>query len=582
MLDLPRDTFSAPQAKAMATQSVDAKQTRPFRSGLSQSRTGWARYLIALLVAVLCGFASWGLSRLGIANGFLVFLVGISVVAVSYGTGPSITTSIASTGILAYFFMPPIFSFAVSDIQHVFALTVMITISIVISNLTSRVLHHEGEAKRNAERFESLYRLSRDLADVAGAETLARAAVKHIESVFGATAVVLLADEARGFAREVRSVLGNAPIRLPNEYGDGFRAVPMTPLAASFRGVEWSAARAAFETQQIVGLGTYSTPHATALFVPLTTAQSRLGVLAVRPAADVHAFTEDQREMLTTLAGQVTSALERDRLSQQVRTALDAAETERMRSALLSSVSHDLRTPLAAIAGSSSSLLADAAQLPMEVKRELYRNIFDNADRLSRIVENLLNMTRIESGLFRVAKQQHVLEEVVGSTLRRMNDVLKGRKVETHIPVDLPLVPLDDVLFQQVLANLIDNAQKYAPGDAPIELDARADERRLTIDVNDRGPGLPIGEEERVFEKFYRGPKHRHDHRGTGLGLTICRAITAAHGGTITGTNREGGGSRFRVVLPLAALGEATVVDLGGTALRSEVAGIVTTMTEIG
>lgn len=566
----------------MTTNLDGAKSVpRPFSSGLSQSQGAW-RYIVALLVAVACGFASWGLKELGVANGFLVFLLGVSIVAVVYGTGPSVAASFVSTAILAYFFMPPIFSFAVSDIQHVFALLVMITIGIVISNLTSRVLHHEGEAKRNAERFESLYRLSRDLADVAGSESLARAAVKHIESVFGCEAAVLLLEEKRGFTREVRSVLGGAPITLPAEYGEGFRAVPVAPLAASFRAVEWSAAGTALEMKQMVGLGTYSISQATAVFVPLATTQSRLGVLAVRPPADALSFTDDQREMLLTLAGQVTSALERDRLSQQVRTALDAAETERMRSALLSSVSHDLRTPLAAIAGSSSSLLDTSGHLTDGIRRELYRNIFDNADRLSRIVDNLLNMTRIESGLFRVAKQQHVLEEVVGSTLRRLADVLLGRKVETRIPVDLPLVPLDDVLFQQVLANLIDNAQKYAPGDLPIEIAAGVDGRHLTLDISDRGPGVPVGEEDRVFEKFYRGPKHRHDHRGTGLGLTICRAITAAHGGSITAINRDGGGARFRVVLPLESSESAQANLEGDPTLRAEGQALITTMTEVG
>lgn len=528
---------------------------RPFPSRLSQRRESSWRYLFALLISVACGLVSWGMEELfGVANGFLVFLLGVSVVAVLYGTGPSIAASFVSTGILAFFFMPPIFSFAVSDIQHIFTLLVMVSISIVISGLTSRVLHHEGEAKRNAERFEALYRLSRDLADVAGSEALARAAVKHFENVFDAEASVLLVDEGRGFLQQVQGVLGGTSAALSTEYGSGFRAVPVAPLAQSFRGIEWAAARAALESRHAVGMGTYSMPNATALFLPLASTTLQLGVLAVRPPHGMHAFTEDHREMLTTLAGQVTSALERDRLSHQVRTALDAAETEKMRSALLSSVSHDLRTPLAAIAGSSSSLLDTTAVLSNGVRDELCRTIFENADRLSRIVDNLLNMTRIESGLFRVAKQQHVLEEVIGSTLRRSADTLRGRKVETNLPDDLPLVPLDDVLFQQVLANLLDNAQKYAAGDAPIEITAKADDRRLTIDVCDRGIGLPAGDEERVFEKFYRGVKHRHDHRGTGLGLAICRAITAAHGGTITATNRDGGGSRFRIVLPLGEL----------------------------
>lgn len=512
----------------------------------------YAAYLHSLLVVLGCGLLSWAMeSQLGVKNGFLVFLFGVAVVAVRYGTWPSIWASFVSVGLLAFFFMPPLFSFAVADIQHLFTLLVLVAIGVVISMLTTQALHHAGEAKRNADRFEALYHFSHDLANLAGSEQLARAAVKHIEAVFGGTAAVLLPEEAHGLTKHAGRALGGASVS-GGEFGYGFRPIPAAPLAASFRAVEWSAVRAARDSRHWSGLGSYVVPSASSLFVPLLAQERHLGVLAWQPEDHQHAFSDEQKQMLTTLAGQLSGALERDRLSREVQSALDEAEMERMRSALLSSVSHDLRTPLAAIVGSAGSLLDDHVQLPPRDQRDLCQTIFDNAGRLSRIVENVLNMTRIESGMFSMVKQLHVLEEVVGSTLQRMTEPLCGRRIQTHLPDDLPLVPMDDVLFQQVLVNLLDNAQRYVPPESSIEITASAADGMLLLDVADRGPGFSAGEEQRVFEKFYRGKGHRNDQRGTGLGLTICRAIVAAHGGSMWAENRAGGGAVFRIRLPLA------------------------------
>lgn len=489
---------------------------------------GYAGYVTALVTVGICAIASWALrAAFSIDNSFLVFLLGIAVVAVRHGTGPTVLTAVCSVAVLAFFFMPPILSLAVADIQHLFTLAVLLTIGIVISSLSGQILHHAVESRRNAARFEALYRLSRELADLAGSEHLARAGVKHIEAVLDTEAVVLFPEKGRGF-----------------------RPVPAA-AAQSFRNADWAAVRAAFESQQPAGAGTYASSNATLVFVPLTARLGPLGVLGVRPAGDRHQLDDEQRDLLTTLSGQLSGALERDRLSWQVQSARNEVETERMRSALLSSVSHDLRTPLAVIAGFTGSLLDEGVVLTSEQRREMCRSVLDNANRLSRIVDNLLNMTRIESGLFRAVKQSHVLEEVVGSTLHRMAEELDGRPIETRLPSDLPLVPIDDVLFQQVLMNLLDNANKYIPRGMPIEIAACSDGNQVTIEVADRGPGLPAGEEDRVFEKFYRGRFDQSAHRGTGLGLTICRAVIAAHGGTIDACNRPGGGALFRMVMPL-------------------------------
>jgi len=516
----------------------DSQPSHPLglRLSLGRRKHKYAGYVYALVVVAICGLITHGLQTLssdkstGLTNGLLVFLLGVVFVAVRYGTGPSVLASVTISGTLAFFFMAPIWDFAVSDIKQLFSLIVLLIIGLVISGLTSQVLHQTGVAKQAAERFESLYRLSRELADLAGSEQLSRAAVKHIQNLVGGTAAVLLPD-----------------------FGRGFRAIPPAPLASTFRTREWTAANTAFESGHAAGLGTHTGSNVVALFLPLVFAKKMIGVLAIQPPEDRHEFTIEQQHMLNTLAGQLTGALERDRLSHQVQTAQNDAESERMRAALLSCVSHDLRTPLAVIAGASSSMLDDEVELSTQSRRELCRTIFENADRLARIVDNLLNMTKIESGTFKVAKQQHVLEEVIGSTLVRMSDTLKGRKIETCVPPDLPLIPMDDVLFQQVLFNLLDNAQKYVPPGSPFEIAASIEGVQLRLDVADRGPGLLPGQESRVFEKFYRAPDRRQEQFGSGLGLTVCEAIITAHGGTITAKNRTGGGANFSLWIPLYA-----------------------------
>jgi two-component system sensor histidine kinase KdpD len=255
----------------------------------------------------------------------------------------------------------------------------------------------------------------------------------------------------------------------------------------------------------------------------------------------------DQIDLLEALSRQATSSLERARLAEEAQQARVAMEAERLRSTLLSSVSHDLRTPLATITGAASSLLQDAS-LGEDARRELEEAIQEEAGRLNRLVTNLLDMTRLESGSLRLNRDWHSLEELVGSALARLEPGLKGRPVHVSVPADLPLVPVDGVLIEQALVNLVDNAVKYTDAASPITIGAKAADGTLTVEVADEGPGLPPGAEERVFEKFYRaasGP------RGFGLGLPICRAIVTAHGGTIRAERRDPRGTSFRFTLPL-------------------------------
>ena len=282
-------------------------------------------------------------------------------------------------------------------------------------------------------------------------------------------------------------------------------------------------------------------PQAGGLFVPLLGAQSAAGVLGVRPDDRDLLRSPEQRQLLEACAGQLALALERDQLAMEASQMLLEAETERLRSSLLSSVSHDLRTPLASIAGASSTLLT--TNVDDGNRRELLQSIYDESHRLSRLVDNLLEMTKIEAECLGVHKQWEVVEEIIGAALQRSDAELKRRTVTTKIPANLPMVEMDAQLIEQVLVNLLDNALKYTPADSPLEISARHDGRRLTIEVRDHGPGIPLGDERRVFEKFYRcANSTEHRPRGSGLGLAICKAIIEMHGGDI----RAAGPQRMR------------------------------------
>lgn len=493
----------------------------------------WKGLFVAAATIGLCVAVSDAMLKAGFAmqNIYMVFLLGVVFVSTRHGAGYGVLAALSSDCALAFFFMPPILSLAVSDIQQVFGLVVLSTIGVAISGLTAQIRRQARDAQHNATRLDSLYRLSRDLADLSGEDSLAGAAVRHVEATFGGRAVVLL------------------PLR-----GKSFRTFPETS-SVRLTDEQLQVAEVALSRNLVAGWGTPYASHLRLAYIPLTSPGGPLGLLVYQLPDTEATLSEEQQQLLRTFAHQIAGAMERDHLSSEVRAVQDEVENERLRSALLSSVSHDLRTPLAVVVGASSSLIEDHSQLDAPTRDGLYQTIFEHSNRLSRIVDNLLNMTQLESGVVTVVKQSHVLEEVVGSTLHTMADILQGRKIETRLAGDLPLVPLDAILFQQVLFNLLDNAMKYDRSGLPIEMHAfQESPQMVVIEVADHGPGIDAGQEQQVFEKFFRGPGLDGSQRGSGLGLTICRAIVTAHGGTITVQNKPTGGAVFRVRLPLESV----------------------------
>ena len=500
------------------------------RPGPAPSRSPSLRassYAQSLLAVAICTGIAWIVHlRLPPANLPMIYLLGIMAVAMRLGRGPAVLASVLSVAAFDFFFVPPTLAMHVSDTQYLLTFAGMLVVGLVISTMASRLRQQADAAREREHRAAALYMLSRELSSLRATQELLGAALRRGADVLGGRGVILLPDAAGGLsvAAGEASVLGEA-------------------------GHDQGVAQWVFDHAQPAGAGTPTLPAAGALFLPLLGANKAVGVLGIVPDDPARVLTRDRFRLAETFASQVALSLERAQLAEQAERTHVLVESERTRSLLLSSVSHDLRTPLSVITGATSSLLADGAPLPGPVRKELVETIADEAQRLNRLVGNLLDMTRLESGAMPVRREWHSLEEVVGSALGRLEPRLQGREVAVRLAPGLPLVLIDDVLIEQVLFNLVENALKYTPAGSPIEIDAALADGALRIEVADRGPGLPPGQEESVFEKFYRG-RREGDPSGVGLGLSICRGIIEAHGGAISTANREGGGAVFRVTLP--------------------------------
>ncbi|HLQ44558.1 MAG TPA: ATP-binding protein, partial [Planctomycetaceae bacterium] len=306
---------------------------------------------------------------------------------------------------------------------------------------------------------------------------------------------------------------------------------------------------------QVAGAGTDTLPNATALFVPLIGTRQTIGAVGIKPDDPQRLLDPDQRRLLETCASLIALAIERDLSLLEVQESQLSVQTEQMRSSLLSSVSHDLRTPLAGIAGAASLLAEQREHLPTEKQHELAVSIVDEADRLNRLVGNLLDLTRLQAGAIPLQRELQPIDDVIGVVLRRLERQLRDHPVQTNVPIDLPPVPIDEILIQQVLINLLDNAAKFAPAGSPIELSVKSVESALVVEVADHGPGIPLGQEERLFEKFVQADQHNRS--GSGLGLAICKGVVELHGGRIEAVNRSDAesGAVFRFTLPLTSVG---------------------------
>ncbi len=514
----------------VVVRGVEETQTESTTWNTRLSNPPPLRWLEAIFYTVAATLVTLLMNRAGFseANLIMIFLLTVVAVAARCGSLPSIAASVASVMIFDVLFVPPYYRITVYDSQYVVTFAVMLIVGLLASTLTSRVRYQADAARRNERRAEALYRLSRRLANTAKTADLLRETEQIISEVFDAHAVIYLPNDER----QVRPILGH-----------------VASFAASAK--EFATAQWVLDHNEPAGAGTNTLPSSEAIYIPLSTPDNVAGVMAVQPAKSNHQLSIDERQLLETYATQIAFAIERNNLSERSQRAELESEAEKLRSSLLSAVSHDLRTPLAAIAGAASSLDANITKASIDsANHDLLETIVDESQRLTRLVENLLHMTRLSSGKVQINRQWQPVEEVIGSALHRLEHVLAGREVNVQIDGELLLVHGDDILLETVLVNLIDNALKYSPAHSTIEVESEPVSDGIAIQVADRGCGILPGDEQKIFEKFHRGSGPNTDRRGTGLGLAICDAIVRAHKGTITARNRSGGGTIVRFTIP--------------------------------
>jgi two-component system sensor histidine kinase KdpD len=486
------------------------------------------------IVTIFAVAAALGLGRLlqplfGIETIDLVFLVAVIGIAYSYGLAPSLFAAVLAMLGYNFFFLEPAFQTTIAEPKTIATLCFFFFTAFVVSHLTARVRSQAITARNRARTTEALYGFSKKLAGIVTFDDLLWATAYQIASSLKADVVIVLPD-AGG---TLRVKAGFPPEDILDE-------------------AELGAAKWCFENNRPAGRGSDTLPGAKRLFLPLRTGAGAIGVVGLgRGQRPEMLLTPDERRLLDALMDQAAIAIERVRLAGQINEARLATETERLRAALLTSLSHDLKTPLASIIGAVTSLRQYSDLLDKTAQNELTATIQEEAERLSRFVANLLDMTKIESGVIEPEREAVDIGEVVGAALQRVGPMLAHHRVEVDLEADLPMLNLDMLLFEQMIVNLLDNAAKYSPAGSQVTIRARRTPGAVAIEVFDEGPGIPEDRLERIFEKFHRVKNGDRQRAGTGLGLAICRGFAEALGGKIAAANRvDRSGAIFTITFP--------------------------------
>lgn len=483
------------------------------------------RYLLAFgMVVITTLLGKLTHTRLEPVNLVMLYLGTTVAAAVYLGRGPALLTSLL--GVLAYdfFLVPPYLTFAVSDTQYFITFIGLFLVSLVVSTLTVRTQEQAEAAIQRESQTSALYALVRDLTSATDLHQVANIVNNHVSQVFGRDAVIFLPENNQ--LKVFASTAG------------------YTPDANEMAVATWS-----FDHDQPAGLGTDTLPAASLRCQPLITARGRIGVLGIHPKEGEKLLSSDLRQTFYAFANQAALAVEQANLVEQARKAELLQATETLQTALLNSISHDLRTPLVSITGALSSLREESLHINEEDRNNLLETAYGEAERLNRLVGNLLNMTRLEANAIHLRLEPCDIQDVIGSALDQLEERLGKKPIVVILPEVLPIVSLDFVLVEQVLVNVIDNAIKYSPKDTQIDIEVSQNDRGITIRVSDRGIGIPQEDLERVFDKFYRVSRPENVS-GTGLGLAICKGIVETIGGNISAANREGGGTVITITFP--------------------------------
>lgn len=494
-------------------------------------RPDWRAYLKStMVVAAAIGFGMVLWPWLGVEHIAQIFLTGVVTVAVWFGLLPSLYASVLSAACYNFFFTDPYHTFLISRPREIISVVFFTIVAVIVSNVAARARAQTVAAKARARTTESLYSFSRKLAGAGTLDDVLWASAHQMASMLKLRVVILLPEN------------GTVAVRA---------GVPPDDTLVD---ADIAAARWAWEHNRPAGRGADTLPGAARLYIPLTTGETPVGVVGLDSDKDGPLLTPEEQRLLDALADQAAVAIERIQLVADVDKAKLAAEADKLRSALLASISHDLKTPLAGILGAAGTLRDYSTALPEEDRNDMLSTIVDESERLNRFIANLLDMSRIETGAMEPNATLQYLDDMVGTVLRRTHKILSRHQVGTDIPADLPMLKVDPVLFEQVIFNLLDNAAKYAPSGTTIRIQAWEDGRWVMIQVLDEGPGIPPADLERVFDSFHRALKRDHVLAGTGLGLAICRGFIEAMGGTIAAANRtDRSGAVFTIRMPVPA-----------------------------
>lgn len=509
-----------PAAKAPRTQSI-------WQRGSSST---WRAYLLALTVIALATAINWvtvhSISWVEYQVVGLTGLLMVLLIAVYIGRGPALVAALVSAISFNYFFIEPHYTFAIRRIEDIVLICLYFIIAIFAGNLTARIRQQEQLAQRNVQQIMALYRLARETATAADLDAVLRTAVEQLQQSFDADVAILLAATGK---------------------------LAPTPHAASTLLIDeqaFAVAQWAFTHDKPAGRFTDTLPAAAAHFIPLSTPNRVVGVLGLS-IRHAQRLTFEQGLQLETFVNQVALVVERQLLDHAARQSALLQESERLHTTLLNSISHELRTPIATIRGITDLLLKPAPHADATTRQALLTDLGDAAQRLNHLVENLLDMSRLDAGRLQIKRDWCVVSDVVGVAVQRWQPCLVHRPLTLDLPPDLPLVQMDFMLIEQVLSNLLHNICNYTPPGSPVEIGAKVADGWLWLTVADRGPGIPPELVERIFDKFYRIPGTATG--GTGLGLSICRGLVHAHGGELTASNRSGGGAAFTIQLPATA-----------------------------
>ena len=483
-----------------------------------------------LVVAIALGASKLISPYLGVENVDLAFLTAVIGIAVRYGLWPSLFASILSSLCYNFFFLPPLYTFTIADPTNVAALFFFTVVAIIVSNVAARVRRQATAAMNRARTTEALYSFSRKLAGIGTLDDVLWATAYQIALMLKVHVVILLPEN--------QSIAVKAGYPPEDTLGDS----------------DIAAAKWAWEHDRIAGRGSDTLPGAKRLFLPMRTGRGAIGVIGIDSDKQGPLLTPDERRLLDALIDQSALAIERVHLVEDMERVKLTAETDHLRSALLTSISHDLKTPLAAVFGAAGTLRDLANALSDAQKADLLATIIDESDRLNRFIANLLDMTRLESGAVVPNTALHDVGEVVGSALERAGKILANHRVEVSLAADLPMLDIDAVLFEQALFNLLDNAAKYSAPGTLIHIRGWQDASTVSLQIIDEGEGIPSSDLAHIFEKFFRVQKSDQVRAGTGLGLAIARGFVEAMGGTLTAANRtDRTGAVLTIKLPVPA-----------------------------